>query len=94
MSRDFPDTIVGRSTIHPDNLSAAAGSANISVRHAEVVIRRMLRRQSHQNTVQERVVQAARILNAADHTKTAFSAGHPISAARRIAIRVLRKVRL
>lgn len=93
MSRDFRDTVVGRSTIHPDRQLASMERPDISVRHAEIVIRRMLRRNSEDDALQERVIQAARLLNAAEHTRTAFSCGNAVSAARRIAIRALRKVR-
>jgi hypothetical protein len=88
------ETIRLSSTIHPQQrLQIEGPSSRPDVKHALVVVNRMLRSRAAENdTVRERIVRAAGILQAAEPTQTAFVSGRPVDVAVRIATRLIRRL--
>lgn len=94
MTMECPDSILGRSTVHPDvETTGRVSSASFRARHAAVVVNRMLRTSARSNDkVADRVVKAAVVLNAASPSETAFVSGRPVDVAMRIATRIVRRL--
>lgn len=91
MDANSPETIIsGRSTFHPTG--PPSRSAAPAVRHARIVVDRMLRSSRRRNDmVQDRIHQAATVLNAAKSNETAFVGGQQVDVALRIATRLVRR---
>ena len=94
MTMECPDSIVGRSTVHPEAVATdRVCSGSFRARHAAVVVSRMLRSSAKSNDpVADRVVNAAGVLNSASPSETAFVSGRPVDVALRIATRIVRRL--
>lgn len=93
MDAKNPDTIInGRSTLHPEQMTSECSEHAAGVRHARIVVNRLLRSNRRGNDiVQDRILQAASVLNSAKANETAFVEGRPIDVALRIAARLVRR---
>lgn len=94
MDVDNQETTRGRSTVHPRYAAPSAAVARRpDLRHAMVVVNRVLRSTERKDDIlQDRIRRAACILKAAEPTETAFLAGRPVDVAFRIAARIVKRL--
>lgn len=94
-----PETAQLRSTFHPYQQTVPRrpapqpGGSRPEVKHALVVVNRMLRSSANpDDSVKGRVIKAAGALRTAAPTPTAFVSGRAVDVAMRIAVRLARRV--
>lgn len=94
MDSESPETMIDiRSTIHRGQVDRPCECGEPDVRHATVVINRLLRSSRKSgNVIQDRILSAASVLKAAAPTETAFAGGMPVDVASRIAARIVRRL--
>lgn len=91
---DSPDTLNGISTVRSiPQIRTSSSAVRPDIRHAVVVVDRMLRAsQTGNDVIQNRLFHAARVLRAADPTETAFVSGRPVDVVIRLATRLVRRM--
>ena len=74
-------------------MSVSNETVEPNLRHAKVVINRLLRSaRKSDDVVQDRILRAASVLKAAGPTETAFAGGTPVDVACRIAARIVKRL--
>ena len=94
MQSNPSETIVNvRSTVHPTCQVAGNEPVTPDVRHAVIVVNRLLRSTApDDDVVHDRLLRAACVLKASRSTETAFASGRPVDVAFRLASRIVRKL--